>query len=148
MADTDDVGDILLSAFRAAMPDIRLVHPDAEIRVFLREVCIAQRETWVAEADGADGRATVVAFMVLGDASMDQLYVRPSWQGRGIGSALLALAKERRPDGFELYAFQVNEAARRFYERRGLALVDVNDGSRNEEGEPDARYRWSRAESA
>jgi len=81
--------------------------------------------------------------MVLGDASIDQLYVRPGWQGRGIGSRLLALATERRPGGFELFAFQVNEVARRFYERHGLTVVDMNDGARNEEGEPDVLYRWT-----
>jgi hypothetical protein len=32
--------------------------------------------------------------------------------------------------------------ARRFYEERRLELVDTSDGSRNEEREPDVRYRW------
>jgi ribosomal protein S18 acetylase RimI-like enzyme len=41
-----------------------------------------------------------------------------------------------------LYAFQVNEPACRFYERHGFEVVDRNDGSRNEEREPDIRYAW------
>ena len=142
LADADGVADIFLTAFRGAMPTIRLAHSDDEVRVYLRDVCIARRETWVAEAL-ADGRTTVVAFMTLGDASVEQLYVRPGWQGRGVGSRLLKVARERRRGGFELYAFQVNARARRFYEARGLELVDLNDGSRNEEGEPDVRYRWT-----
>jgi ribosomal protein S18 acetylase RimI-like enzyme len=142
LADADEVGDVFLTAFRTAMPTIRLAHPDDEVRVYLRDVCIAHRETWLAEAT-ADGRPMAVAFMTLGDASIDQLYVRPGWQGRGIGSRLLTLAQERRPAGFELYAFQVNAPACRFYEARGLVEVDRNEGSRNEEGEPDVRYRWT-----
>lgn len=123
------------------MPTISLAHPDDEVGAYIRDVCIATRETWVAVIDAVDG-PRVVALLVLGDASIDQLYVHPDQQSQGIGSQMLALAKARRPDGFELYAFQVNVVARRFYERRGLVLVDLDDGGRNEEGEPDVRYRW------
>ena len=51
-------------------------------------------------------------------------------------------AKERRPNGFRLWVFQGNEGARRFYERQGLRLVELTDGSANEEREPDALYEW------
>ena len=63
--------------------------------------------------------------------------------GRGIGSALLDHAKARRPDGLDLWAFQSNTGARRFYERHGFVAVAETDGD-NEEGAPDVRYRWSR----
>jgi hypothetical protein len=36
-----------------------------------------------------------------------------------------------------------NAPARRFYQSRGFVLVEQTDGSRNEEQEPDARYRWA-----
>jgi hypothetical protein len=39
--------------------------------------------------------------------------------------------------------FQRNLSARRFYERRGFRLVELRDGSSNEEGEPDAVYQWT-----
>ena len=35
-------------------------------------------------------------------------------------------------------------AARRFYEARGFSAVAFTDGARNEEGEPDVLYRWTR----
>jgi len=142
LADAEPVTDVYLASFRGAMPTIRLAHPDHEVAGYLRDVCIARLETWVAESSD-ESRATVVAMMVLGEGSIDQLYVRPGWQRRGIGSRLVALARERRPGGFELFAFQVNEVACGFYERRGLTIVDRNDGARNEEREPDVRYRWS-----
>ncbi|MGI5158393.1 hypothetical protein [Microbispora sp. CA-102843] len=47
-----------------------------------------------------------------------------------------------RPHGLDLYVFQRNTGARRFYERNGFTLVAEGDGSGNEENLPDARCRW------
>ena len=44
--------------------------------------------------------------------------------------------------GLELWTFQINATAQRFYERHGFVAVDRTDGSANEEREPDIRYRW------
>jgi pimeloyl-ACP methyl ester carboxylesterase len=84
----------------------------------------------------------VVGLMVLGDGFLDQLYLRPDHWRQGIGSRLVALAKERRPGGLELYTFQANAGARAFYERHGFTAVWFGDGSANEEGQPDVRYAW------
>ena len=40
--------------------------------------------------------------------------------------------------------FQKNMPAIRFYSRRGFHLVELSDGSGNEEREPDAVYQWRR----
>jgi putative acetyltransferase len=48
--------------------------------------------------------------------------------------------KELRLGGLKLKTFQRNAAARRFYEARGFAATDFNDGSVNEEHEPDILY--------
>ncbi|CAN5860357.1 hypothetical protein BH23ACT2_BH23ACT2_12340 [soil metagenome] len=74
-------------------------------------------------------------------ACLDQLFVDPDGVGRGVGSALLEQAKERRPDGLDLWTFEGNTGARRFYERHGFRAVARADGL-NEEGAPDVRYRW------
>ena len=76
-----------------------------------------------------------------GPGWIDQLYVAPHAQRRGLGSALLAVAKEREPR-LELWTFQCNRPARRFYEKHGFRLIEETDGARNDEREPDARYRW------
>ena len=55
---------------------------------------------------------------------------------------LVALAKELRPEHLDLWTFQTNIGARRFYERHGFVSVDTTDGE-NEERAPDVHYRWS-----
>jgi len=80
--------------------------------------------------------------MVVGPGDLDQLYVAPDRLGAGIGSRLLDTAKQRSPAGLTLYTFQVNERARRFYERNGFVAEWFGDGSANEEGQPDVRYVW------
>ena len=55
----------------------------------------------------------IVGLMVLGDGFIDQLYLHPDRWRQGIGSRLIALAKERRPGGLELYTFQENAARAR-----------------------------------
>jgi GNAT superfamily N-acetyltransferase len=69
--------------------------------------------------------------------------VHPDYHGEGVGSALLERVKLQRPGGFDLWTFQANKGARRFYERHGLEAVERTDGKRNEEQLPDVRYAWS-----
>jgi GNAT superfamily N-acetyltransferase len=139
--DADTLAVILRSATNGAMPSLAEVHTPDEYRWFVREVVFPTTEVWVAEHEGR-----VVAFTALGTRDgvdfLEHIYVAPEEQGRGIGSELMERAKQRRPDGFRLWAFQANDGARRFYERHGLRLVEVTDGAGNEEKEPDALYEW------
>ena len=68
----------------------------------------------------------------------------PEAQGQGVGTELLDIAK-RASARLQLWTFQRNAQARRFYEARGFVLVEQTDGAGNEEKEPDARYLWMRA---
>ena len=99
-------------------------------------------EVWVAEEGGRLlGFLGIESSANLGAPVLEKLYVEPGEQNRGVGSALLAKAKELRPGGLYLWVFQKNPA-RRLYERQGFELVEVTDGSANMEREPDALYRW------
>jgi ribosomal protein S18 acetylase RimI-like enzyme len=135
-ADAPGVADVYLAAFHAtyAFP---LAHTDDQVRDWLRGIVAGEGTTWVADAGGR-----IVGMMVLDEDGIDQLYVDPAWHGRGIGSRLVELAKRRRPDGLALYTFQVNDRARRFYERHGFLATWFGDGSANEERQPDVRYEW------
>jgi GNAT superfamily N-acetyltransferase len=101
------------------------------------DTLLPETEAWIATDGGAP-----IGFIALGDRSIEQLYLLPGWTGRGIGSRLVGLAQARRPDSLELWTFQVNAGARRFYEGHGFRAVELTDGSGNEEHEPDVRYVW------
>jgi GNAT superfamily N-acetyltransferase len=131
------IGDVWLTSWRATF-DFPPGHPDDDVRRWLIEELIPAHETWVA----AEAGGRVIALMALSPTMVEQLYVAPDWIGRGVGRRLLALAKERRPDGLDLYCFQVNGRARRFYEANGFSAIATGDGSGNEERQPDIRYAW------
>lgn len=126
-----------LRSFAAALPSVRRAHDDDEVRAWFSHVVVPRHETWVAVVDSG-----VVGVLVLEAGELEQLYLDPSWRGRGLGDRFMTLAKQRRPDGLALWTFQVNEPARRFYERHGFLAVEHTDGSGNEEREPDVRYVW------
>jgi GNAT superfamily N-acetyltransferase len=110
----------------------------AGARAYIRDRVVAEQETWVALTE-----KTIVGFATLEPAELEHLYVAPEAQGRGVGAALLDHAKALRPGGFELWVFQANRDARRFYERHGCVLLYETDGAANMERAPDARYAWS-----
>jgi GNAT superfamily N-acetyltransferase len=136
------LSEIFLAARRAAMPYLPARYTDTEVLGWIRDVVISESRVLIATA--ADGTAT--GFASVRNGWLDHLYVAPAAQARGVGSRLLAGAKEVSAGGLKLHVFQRNDGARRFYERRGFRLVSLRDGSENEEREPDAVYQW-RAES-
>jgi chorismate mutase len=137
--DAEAVAAVHLAARRsAAMPPG--VHTDAEVRDWLA-ARLASDEGWVAEVDGE-----VAGYARLTDTWLDDLYVAPPHAGQGLGSALLELAKTRRPHGFCLWVFEMNRPARGFYARRGLVELERTDGTANEEQAPDIRMAWPGAE--
>jgi ribosomal protein S18 acetylase RimI-like enzyme len=137
--DAEAVADVFLAAY-AEMSYLPELHTAEETRGWIGDVVLSNLEVWVAE----DGDR-VVGFAALGDDLLEHLYVHPEAQSRGVGTALLALSKERRPGGLRLWVFQKNVGARRFYERHGFRVAQLTDGRGNEEGEPDALYEWPTA---
>jgi GNAT superfamily N-acetyltransferase len=91
-----------------------------------------------SESDGA-----VAGFAAVSEGWLHHLYVLPSRQGQGIGSALLDWAKLVSPAGLLLWVFEENVGARRHYGRSGFVEVERTDGSRNMEGVPDIRMQWT-----
>lgn len=138
IGDMDAAADVLRRALDGRLPWLAGMHTPAQDRAFMRDHVLATCEIWGA---GTGPLAGMIAFR---DGWVDQLHVRPEWQGRGLGSALLDLAKARSRR-LHLWTFQRNHAARRFYRSRGFVQVDATDGSRNPEREPDVLYRWDAA---
>ena len=134
--EVDTIADVFIPSF-GGLTFLPRLHTDEETRNWIREVVLPGHELWVAEVDDR-----VVGFAALTEDLLGHMYVHPDQQGRGIGTALFEVVKRERPDGFRLWVFQRNNGARRFYERHGCRVVELTDGSGNEEREPDALYEW------
>lgn len=72
---------------------------------------------WGMVAEDDEG---VAAFIACAGDHLDQLFVDPGRQKRGIGTFLLEAAMEKAPPVRTLNVFEQNVAARRFYERHGF----------------------------
>ena len=137
---TVDDADETAAVFSAALKSMvffRKLHSDEEDRAFVRQF-IVEDETWIALRDGR-----VIGLACIEGERLAHLYVDPPIHNGGAGTALLSRVKEQRPAGLDLWTFQANTGARRFYERHGFTAVEWTDGSRNEEQLPDVRYAWS-----
>ena len=132
------VADVYLRSRHASVPAIPpSVHDDDDVRHHFATAVLPHRDVWVLD----DAAAGIVGLLVLHDRWVDHLYLDPGWTGKGHGSRLLDHAQRERPEGLDLWAFQTNTGARRFYERHGFVAVTTTDGD-NEEGAPDVLYRW------
>jgi len=134
--DADETAALFTAALKS-MPFFPKLHDDEEDREFVRAF-IWESETWIVLIDGR-----IAGFASIERDRLDHLYVHPDRRDDGIGSMLLDYVKQQRPNGFDLWTFQANKGARRFYERHGLEAVERTDGHRNEEQLPDVRYAWS-----
>lgn len=134
--DADETAAVFSAALKS-MAFFPKLHSDEEDRAFVQRF-ILEDETWIALGDGR-----VIGMACIEGDRLAHLYVDPAFHSRETGTALLNRVKTRRPGGFDLWTFQANTGARRFYERHGLTAVALTDGSRNEEQLPDVRYAWS-----
>ena len=139
LADMDAAASVHRTAFDHALPWLAGLHTPEEDRWFYRE-----RVFTGCQVHGAFEAGALTGIIAFRNGWVDQLYVLPEVQGRGVGNELLQVAM-RAFDRLQLWTFQRNLRARRFYEARGFAFVEETDGTRNEEKEPDARYLWTRA---
>jgi GNAT superfamily N-acetyltransferase len=135
-ADAQAIAVVHRTAMRVSLPFLPALHTAEEDLRFFAERFLPANEVWVADADGE-----VVGYVGFDPDWINHLYVHPDFQGQGVGPQLLALAladgRRRR-----LWTFQQNVRARRFYEARGFVLLELADGSGNEEKTPDALYEW------
>ncbi len=101
-----------------------------------REIAAGWR-LFVAESGGQ-----IVAMLAVRpeDGHLDQIFVAPEFQGRGIGKRLLELARQLMPQQVWLRTSVGNERAWSWYEREGFVRERVED----EPGWalPRAYYRW------
>ena len=111
-------------------------HTLDDARRFFRHNVLSSCAVWVAEQS-----ARLLGMIAVEAPWIRQFAVFPEYQRRGVGSALLAHAREISPRELRLFTFQRNEKARAFYEKHGFTVVAFGV-SPAPELEPDVEYRW------
>ncbi len=85
---------------------------------------------------------SVMGFVALSaDHTITALYVDGRYRGQGIGHLLIEKAKSEHHEFAQLWTFQKNIAAQKFYEREGFAIIHQTDGD-NDECLPDYLMEW------
>jgi GNAT superfamily N-acetyltransferase len=124
------------SAYRGMMPDSYLDGPIRDERLRFWQDRMNERSTHrrlVLKAVGPDGIAGFVCVLLDVDpecgARLENLHIRPTLKGQGIGLALFerarAWVRETAPgQPMHLWVLADNQPARRFYDRRGGVVTD------------------------
>ncbi|MBE0683379.1 MAG: GNAT family N-acetyltransferase [Anaerolineales bacterium] len=127
-------------AMHVAMPKMmkRMGFDLEGARSYFINAVIPDNQLWVYELDDKP-----VAFLGLEEDFIDRIYVDPNYHRRGIGQALLDLAKTLSPHHLWLYTHAANKMARAFFEKNNF--IAENFGvSPAPESEPDVEYHWRR----
>ena len=92
-------------------------------------------------ADDAGTIAAMLAFR-LHDAYLDQLFIAPEYQRKGLGKRLLGFTRDNLPNEIWLRCVRENERAWRWYEREGFVFEkeQLDAGS----GFTMKYYRWKK----
>src|SRR5438067_1001751 len=135
-ADAEAIAAVLSASFRL-LGFLPMLHTAQEDRWFIANVILPECEVTVAEDDSG-----IVSFLARQGEEVRLLYTRPGRIGSGAGTLLIEAAKASGVAALELWCFQANTRARRFYEARDFHAIRFTDGADNEERMPDIRYRW------
>ena len=136
--DVAEITDLYLAARSDALPYLPRLYTNEQVRDWIADTIIRRCRVWVARCGGR-----ILGFLALDEDYLNQLYLRPGHYRQGIGSRLLAVAKQESSGRLRLHTFQRNARAEAFYKAHGFRIVDFNDGSRNEEREPDVQHEWT-----
>lgn len=116
------------------MPRIHTVDQDIAHGGWLIEVCKVSVVRMAGQAAG---------FLAQQGATIQALYVAQQFRAQGIGSTLLVQAQRDDPS-LNLWTFQANGDAQRFYLGHGFTEDRRSDGAGNDEHLPDIHMVWQR----
>ncbi|WP_281543613.1 GNAT family N-acetyltransferase [Grimontia sp. SpTr1] len=111
-------------------------------RYYLNRILTATNRIYLALERRSERVLGLIAF---DENVITQLYVDCEYQHQGIGSALVELAKETTSDNLQLYTFEMNEVARRFWRKHGFVEKQIGQHD-NEEGLVDVLCEWIRGD--
>jgi len=75
---------------------------------------------WSLYVADISGMLAAMLALQLPDRNLDQLFVAPEYQGKGLGRMLMAFTREQMPEEIWLRCVRENEKAWRWYEREGF----------------------------
>jgi putative acetyltransferase len=138
--DEDATVALWLRAWDAAYPGLDFAKRLDWWRERWRNELIKSADIVIAEAS-----SEVVGFVTVDPRTgyLDQIAVAPAHWASGIGSALIAVAKELSPTGLELDVNTDNARALRFYDKQGFSITGA--GVNPISGKPVHRMRWTPA---
>ena len=128
----------ILNDWIEATPWMPRIHTEEDVVRYYRETVFPTQEILVVGSYGVDG------FLALKGNTISALYVAERARRQGAGRALLNAAKARQIR-LQLWTFEANDSARRFYRREGFHEIRRTAGD-NEEGLPDILLGWDFAE--
>lgn len=82
----------------------------------------------------------IIGFAAIAKNFIDQLYVHPHYQGKGLGSFWIEQAKTLYPDFLELYPLAANTKAIAFYKKHGFTIIEKAIAP--DEKVPDVKMLW------
>ena len=133
--DADAIANVFSASFRL-LTFLPMLHTVEEDGRYIQNVILNECEVTVAEDE-----SEMVAFLARQGEEVRLLHTRPDRIGMGAGTQLINAAKASGIGALELWCFEANDRARRFYEARGFRAILFTDGAHNEERAPDIRYR-------
>lgn len=135
-----EVARVFKASRQNAMPFLPEIHTSDEDADYFTNVVFAENHVYVAIELKSE---RIIGFIAFRDEWVNHLYILPQFQKFGLGSKLLALAKQHA-QSLELWTFQKNLVAQCFYEKHGFIVIKRTDGTGNEEKEPDVLLRWKK----
>lgn len=138
ITDAETIATIHVAARKRAMPWLPALHTPEQVRWYFETLVLPVEKVLVAR----EGLQTV-GFISVNQRWLNHLYIAPDHWGTGLGTKLLDTARADA-DYLQLWVFQRNTTARRFYSGQGFFEREVTDGHDNREKEPDVRMDWIR----
>ena len=137
-ADISAIAKIHRASRHHALSWLPTLHTPEDDYWFFSKMVFTSEAMWVASND-----QKIVGFVSFKDDWLNHLYVAPDHWRRNIGASLLECAKSST-DRLQLWTFQQNISARRFYLANEFQEWEHTDGQRNEEKTPDLRMEWGK----
>ena len=129
--DAKAVANVFSASFRL-LTFLPILHTVEEDRRYIQNVILNECEVTVAEDESG-----IVSFLAHQGEEVRLLRTRPDRIGMGAGTQLIDAEKASGIGALELWCFEANARARRFYEARGFHAIRFTDGAHNEEQMPD-----------